>query len=238
MIKRRMDEHDDADELNEEDTDNAETEQDPEAVDPDVKDIFEQAQELDYGRDDLTRKLESYTDRTPELTGGDVDASWEYADVGEETVGGQNPTPDQSVVDEEGEAVGLTYQDNEPLAVDDKVGERDREPWELNPASTPEYSERVREEFHEPLETLGITPEPAEQEQMPEQKGKAKPARSRRQNNTRERSSSRALSAKSTTHGTKSAKGRSAPARSAKGGTRRKSVSRRSIHSRARGVRK
>src|SRR5688500_14815057 len=55
------------------------------------------------------------TARTPTLTGGDVDAGWEYADIGEETVGGSNPTPDQDIVDIIGEAVGVTYQDNEPL---------------------------------------------------------------------------------------------------------------------------
>lgn len=127
--------------------------EDDEEIDPDVKDIFDEAQELDFGRGDLVRKLGRYTDKTPELTGGDVDASWEYADVGEETVGGQNPTPDQSVVDEEGEALGITYNDNEPLRTTAKLEERDKNPWELNPASSLDYSHRVREEFNAPLET-------------------------------------------------------------------------------------
>ncbi len=47
--------------------------------------------------------------RTPTLTGGDVDAGWEYADIGEETVGGSNPTPDQDIIDVLGEAAGVTY---------------------------------------------------------------------------------------------------------------------------------
>lgn len=127
---------------------------DEEEIDPEVKDIFEEAQELDFGRRDLERKLQTYTDRTPELTGGDLDASWEYADIGEEAVGGQNPTPDQSVVDEEGEALGITYNDNEPLRTTDKLQERDRNPWELNPASSPDFSERVKEEFNAPLEAV------------------------------------------------------------------------------------
>jgi hypothetical protein len=81
--------------------------------------------------------------RTPTLTGGDVDAGWEYADVGEETVGGSNPTPDQDIVDGLGEAVGVTYQDNEPLKFDEKLEKRDRARWELDPASSDDYQERL-----------------------------------------------------------------------------------------------
>jgi hypothetical protein len=51
------------------------------------------------------------------------------ANAGDETPGGDNPTPDQSAVDEIGRAVGLEYQDNEPLRGADKVDERDRERW-------------------------------------------------------------------------------------------------------------
>lgn len=129
-------------------------EQDPESIDQDVKDIFQEAQDLDYGRGDFARMLESYTDRSPVLSGGDLDADWEDADVGEETVGGQNPTPDQSIVDEEGEAVGITYNDDEPLHTTDKLNKRDQNPWELNPASSPDFSERVKEEFNAPIKTL------------------------------------------------------------------------------------
>jgi hypothetical protein len=128
--------------------------QDSESIDQDVKDIFQEAQDLDYGRGDFVRMLESYTDRSPVLTGGDLDADWEDADVGEEAVGGQNPTPDQSVVDEEGEALGITYNDNEPLHTTDKLNQRDQNPWELNPASSPDFGERVKEEFNTPIKTL------------------------------------------------------------------------------------
>lgn len=116
---------------------------DEDEVDEQVKEIFEEAQQLDYGSNDFVRKLENYTDRSPKLSGGDPDASWDYADVGEETVGGENPTPDQSVVEEQGEALGLVYNDDEPLHTADKLEKRDRNPWELDPASSPDYSERV-----------------------------------------------------------------------------------------------
>lgn len=118
---------------------------DVDEVDEQVKEIFEQAQTLDYGSNDYLRKLESYTDRSPVLSGGDPDASWESADAGEETVGGENPTPDQSVVGEAGEAMGITYNDEEPLRTAEKLADRDRHPWELNPASAAEGHGRTNE---------------------------------------------------------------------------------------------
>lgn len=79
------------------------------------------------------------------LSGGDVDATWSGTDDGEEAVGGSTPTPDQDVVDELGKAVGITYDDSEPLRFDDKVADRDVQRWELNPASSEGYQERLRE---------------------------------------------------------------------------------------------
>ncbi len=65
------------------------------------------------------------------LTGGDVDADMESAYfTGDETPGGDNPTPDQSDVDEIGHAVGLEYGDSEELKGGDKVAERDRHRWD------------------------------------------------------------------------------------------------------------
>jgi hypothetical protein len=136
------------------DTDINDLDDEEETIDDQVKDLFDQAQELDYGRSDLQGKLRSNTARTPELSGGDIDAGWEYDDVGEEAVGGQNPTPDQNVVDEEGKALGVTYNDDEPLDTEDKIGKRDREPWELNPASSPDYGKRVNDEFKTPIKKL------------------------------------------------------------------------------------
>ena len=65
------------------------------------------------------------------LTAGDVDADMESAYfTGDETPGGDNPTPDQNDVDEIGHAVGLEYQDNEELKSTDKIDERDRHRWD------------------------------------------------------------------------------------------------------------
>ncbi|MBK9768760.1 MAG: hypothetical protein IPP63_18070 [Chloracidobacterium sp.] len=86
-------------------------------------------------------KLADYPDRSPKLSGGDIDAAWEDSDVGEESVGGGNPTPDQSVVEELGEAMGITYQDNEPLGTEKKLERRDEDRWELNPASAEDFGD-------------------------------------------------------------------------------------------------
>lgn len=87
------------------------------------------------GQNDLTQKIEVHHAESPRLAGGDVDAAWDQANVGAETVGGHAPTPDQDRVDALGEAVGLTYADDEPLRSEEKLAERDQHRWELNSSS-------------------------------------------------------------------------------------------------------
>ena len=92
------------------------------------------------GRKSLDRSLHEHTGMTPSLTGGDVDADWENAYFsGDEAPGGDNPTPDQEVVDDIGQALGVQYQDDEELKGSDKVIERDKHRWELDPASADDY---------------------------------------------------------------------------------------------------
>ena len=107
---------------------------------------FAEAQRLSSGGEALRRELREHHSRTPDLAAGDIDADWARADIGEETVGGSSPTPDQDIVEELGEAVGLTYEDNEPLHTTEKVEERDRRRWELDPASSEDYNDRVNRE--------------------------------------------------------------------------------------------
>jgi hypothetical protein len=131
--------------------DNRKDKGDDEALDEEVKEIFAEDQQLASGSDELQRRLREHTGESPELAAGDVDADWEEADeTGEEAVGGMNPTPDQDNVDELGKAVGLTYSDTEPLHTDDKLTKRERDRWDLDPASDPEYQDRIKEEFTEP----------------------------------------------------------------------------------------
>jgi hypothetical protein len=92
------------------------------------------------GGEELQHRLEQHTETSPALTAGDIDAKWDdaYA-VGDEAPGGDNPTPDQDRVDDIGKALGVTYDDNEELQGSDKITERDRHRWELDPASSDDW---------------------------------------------------------------------------------------------------
>ena len=116
--------------------------------DEDVAADFAERQRLAVGgRDVLLEELEEHNSLSPKLSGGDLDASWQTGNVaGEETVGGSAPTPDQDVVDQLGEAAGLNYRDNEPLDYDAKVLDRDRNRWELNPASALDQDKELENE--------------------------------------------------------------------------------------------
>ena len=81
-------------------------------------------------------RLSKNTSGGPALTAGDVDADWESAEtVGDEAPGGDNPTPDQDVVDDIGRALGVEYDDDEELQGGAEIADRDRHRWELDPAS-------------------------------------------------------------------------------------------------------
>ena len=92
------------------------------------------------GREELIEKLTHHTATGPDLAGGDVDASWEdaYA-VGDEAPGGDNPTPDQDRVDDIGKALGVNYHPGEELEGSEKILERERHRWELDPASSDDW---------------------------------------------------------------------------------------------------
>ncbi len=95
------------------------------------------------GRAEMREARRDHNETSPVMTGGDVDANWEdaYA-VGDEAPGGDNPTPDQDRVDDIGKALGVEYQDNEELRASDKIAERDKKRWELDPASSEDYRDR------------------------------------------------------------------------------------------------
>lgn len=84
-----------------------------------------------------------YTETSPLLTGGDVDAYWQDADaVGDEAVGGTAPTPDQNVTEDLEAAVGLPMDDYAFLRTNDILEQRDDARWELDPKSSEDYQER------------------------------------------------------------------------------------------------
>ena len=94
------------------------------------------------GRAEFEQKLRNHTSTGPAMTGGDVDADWEDAEaVGDEAPGGDNPTPDQDIVDEIGKAMGIEYDDDEELQGGDELAARDRHRWELDPASKEDFED-------------------------------------------------------------------------------------------------
>jgi len=91
----------------------------------------------------MQKAFNEHTETSPAMTAGDVDADWESAySVGDEAPGGDNPTPDQDIVDDIGKAVGVEYQDNEELKGEEKITKRDEHRWELDPASSEDWDDR------------------------------------------------------------------------------------------------
>lgn len=84
----------------------------------------------------LAQRLRNNTAASPTDAGGDLDASWEDVnETGSEAVAGDNPTPDQSIVEENARALGVSYEDNEELEFIDKIERRDRDRFELDQRS-------------------------------------------------------------------------------------------------------
>jgi hypothetical protein len=119
------------------------TERDMVPSPPSSLDMDRSASAARTGRAELLDKLHEHTSTSPAMTAGDVDADWESAEsVGDEAPGGDNPTPDQDVVDDIGKALGVEYDDDEELQGGDEIVERDKNRWELDPASSDDFDDR------------------------------------------------------------------------------------------------
>jgi hypothetical protein len=95
----------------------------------------------------LAHRLENDSLADPVISAGDVDAQWEGAQFsGDESAVSSMSTPGQSGVEEIGQAMGVTYQDNEELKFGEKERSRDKKRWDLDPASSDDYQERLRDE--------------------------------------------------------------------------------------------
>jgi len=113
------------------------------ATPPSSLDLDRTASAARTGRREMRERLDKHTETSPAMTAGDVDADWESAySVGDEAPGGDNPTPDQDVVDDIGKAVGVQYDDNEELKGEAKITKRDKHRWELDPASSEDFNDR------------------------------------------------------------------------------------------------
>lgn len=82
---------------------------------------------------ELIERLDENHASSPADSGGDIDADWEEVNTtGEESVFGSNPTPDQSDVEANAHAMGINFEDNEPLDFVEKMEKRDRNRFELD----------------------------------------------------------------------------------------------------------
>jgi Family of unknown function (DUF6335) len=108
---------------------------DPDYVpDPEIEEFMEfEIAQAPKDPDLLAQRLRNNTAASPRDAGGDLDAAWEDVnDSGSETVAGDNPTPDQSLVEENASAMGVSFEDNEELEFIDKIEKRDRDRYELD----------------------------------------------------------------------------------------------------------
>jgi hypothetical protein len=95
------------------------------------------------GRAEMAETLRNHHGMSPDIAGGDVDVDVEDAYfTGDEAPGGDNSTPDQGIVDDIGKALGVQYEDAEELKSSDKITERDKHRWEMDPASSEDYTDR------------------------------------------------------------------------------------------------
>src|SRR5215211_4132656 len=105
--------------------------------DPEIEEFMEfEISHAPKDPEQLAQRLRNNTASSPRDAGGDLDAAWEDVnDSGTETISGDNPTPDQSDVEENAHAVGVNFEDNEELDFLDKIERRDRDRFELDERS-------------------------------------------------------------------------------------------------------
>ncbi len=97
----------------------------------------DQINEAPQAPNELIERLEENHASSPADSGGDIDATWEKVNTtGAESVFGHNPTPDQSDVEENAHAMGINFEDKEPLDFVKKMEKRDEERFELDEDST------------------------------------------------------------------------------------------------------
>lgn len=87
----------------------------------------------------MAERLNENTHVSRQDAGGDPDADLEdLSSSGTESASGDNPTPDQSDVEENAHAAGVHFEDNQELEFIDQIDKRDRNRFELDPRSKTE----------------------------------------------------------------------------------------------------
>jgi len=103
--------------------------------------------DVEAGTHQLAERLRENNGFDPSLSGGDIDAQWEMAESqGDEAATGSQSTPGQNDTEETAAAMGISYADDEELKVGEKERSRDEHRWELDPASSDDYEERVKDQ--------------------------------------------------------------------------------------------
>jgi hypothetical protein len=98
----------------------------------------------DEATDAIGRKPRAGVDEA--VVAGDPDADANAAaTTGDEAPGGENPTPGQDDVDLIGRSLGVEYDDDEELRGGAEIYERDRHRWELDPASSDDFRDRLKD---------------------------------------------------------------------------------------------
>jgi hypothetical protein len=112
------------------------TDQEP-LPDPEINaERIDEIEDVPQAPDELIERVRENTAASPADSGGDIDADWEEVNTtGAESVFGHNPTPDQSDVEKNAHAMGIDFQDNEPLDFVEKVEKRDKSRFELDEGS-------------------------------------------------------------------------------------------------------
>ena len=97
---------------------------------------MEEIMDVPTAPDELRERLDENHAASPADSGGDIDAQWEEVNTsGSESVFGHNPTPDQSNVEANAHAMGVNFEDNEPLDFVKKMEKRDEDRFEVDEAS-------------------------------------------------------------------------------------------------------
>jgi hypothetical protein len=106
-------------------------------IDDEVREAMEdEISHAPQAASELEERLRENNAASPADSGGDIDADWEDVNqTGSEAVFGHNPTPDQSDVEANAHAMGIDFQDNEPLDFVEKLRKRDRDRFELDESS-------------------------------------------------------------------------------------------------------
>ena len=105
--------------------------------DPEIEEFMElEISRAPKDADLLAHRLRNNTAASPQDSGGDLDANWEDVnESGSETIAGHDPTPDQSLVEENAKAIGVSFEDNEELDFLEKIEKCDRDRYELEEKS-------------------------------------------------------------------------------------------------------